>query len=98
MLKYRNGFFGWNNFKWLIVELRKMYSNEPSHFSYKRFQMGSAFFMYSQGSMYALSAFVTDMATFIVWATPNLLIAGYTLNKIQKENAATNDSKEQSQV
>lgn len=89
---YKNHFFGWENFKWLIRELTKMYSNTPSFFSYKRFQMGVAFFIYTQGAMWALSNLVTSISDFLLWATPNLLIAGYTLNKVQQEK--TNDDKQ----
>lgn len=86
-LKYKNHFFGWENIKWLIREVVKMYSNEPSFFSYKRFQMGSAFFIYTQGSLYALSNLVHTIGDFELWSVPNLLIAGYTLNQVQKEKA-----------
>lgn len=85
MLKYKNHFFGWENFKWLIVEFRKMYSNEPSHFSYKRFQMGTAYFMFTQGAMYALTTFCHTIGDFLLWCGPVLLISGYTLNLVQKE-------------
>lgn len=88
MLKYKNHFFGWENFKWLIVEFRKMYSNEPSHFSYKRFQMGSAYFMFTQGAMYALTNFCHNINDFLLWCVPVLLISGYTLNLTQKEKIA----------
>lgn len=84
-LRYKNHFFGWENFKWIVRELRAMYSHEKSYFSYKRFQMGLAFFIYTQGSLWALSNLVHSMGDFLMWATPNLLIAGYTLNKVQQE-------------
>lgn len=89
-LKYKGHFFGWENFKWLVRELVKMYSNEQSYFSYKRFQMGVAFFIYTQGSMWALSNLVNSIGDFLLWATPNLLIAGYTLNKVQQEKKEEN--------
>ena len=84
-LKYKEHFFGWENIKWLIRELVKMYSKEESFFSYKRFQMGVAFFIYTQGSLWALSNLVHTIGDFELWAIPNLLIAGYTLNKVQQE-------------
>jgi hypothetical protein len=77
--------FTWNNFKWASKELIKMYSNQPSFFSYKRFQTGVAFFMFTQGSMYALKEFVADINGFLLWCVPVLLVCGYTLNTIQKE-------------
>jgi hypothetical protein len=36
-------FFGWFNIKFLIKELVKLYSNEPSYFSKKRVESGIAF-------------------------------------------------------
>ena len=78
-------FFGWENTKWVIKELVKMYSNQPSFFSYKRFQMGTAYFMFTQGSMYVLTNFVKSVQDFTLWAIPVLLVSGYTLNAVQKE-------------
>jgi hypothetical protein len=82
MKKY---FFGWTNIKWGIKELIKMYSHQESFFSYKRFQTGVAFFIFTQGAMYALTELVTDVNGFLLWCVPVLLIAGYTLNMTQKE-------------
>jgi len=36
-------FFGWENIKWVISELGKMYSSKPSFFSKKRIESGVAF-------------------------------------------------------
>jgi hypothetical protein len=87
MKKY---FFGWDNAKWLIRELVKMYSHEPSFFSYKRFQTGVAFITFQIGSRYALYNFVDSIGDFLMWASAELLICGYTLKEIQKEK--TNDT------
>jgi len=81
--------FTWNNFKWAVKELIKMYSNQPSFFSYKRFQTGVAFFIFTQGAMYALKEYVNDISGFLLWCTPVLLVCGYTLNTIQKEKLTT---------
>lgn len=78
-------FFGWKNIKWGLKELIKMYSNEPSFFSYKRFQTGVAFFMFTQGAMYVLTNHIDDVTEFLEWCIPVLLVCGYTLNQIQKE-------------
>jgi hypothetical protein len=80
-------FFGWENIKWGIKELIKMYSNEPSFFSYKRFQTGVCFFIFTQGAMYTLHSYVNSVESFLIWCTPLLLVCGYTLNQIQKEKA-----------
>jgi len=85
-----NGFFGWNNIKWVVKELIKMYSNKESFFSYKRFQTGIAFLTYQIGSRYALYNFVDTIGDFLMWASAELLICGYTLNAIQKEKKEDN--------
>ena len=82
---FKTGFFGWNNFKWVIKELIKMLSNKDSLFSYKRFQTTIAFFMFVQGAMYVLYKYVDTVEKFIIWASPVLLIGGYTLVQTQKE-------------
>jgi hypothetical protein len=82
MKKY---FFGWTNIKFVIKEVVKMYSNEPSFFSYKRFQTGVAFFMFTQGAMYVLTNHVNSVMDFLEWCVPVLMVCGYTLNFIQKE-------------
>jgi len=84
--------FTWNNFKFSIRELIKMYSNGGSYFSYKRFQTGVAFFMFTQGSMYALKEYVNDVNGFLLWCVPVLLVCGYTLNHIQKEKLNESNS------
>lgn len=78
-------FFGWTNWKWFIRELVKMYSGEPSYFSYKRFQTGVAFFIFTQGAMYSLKNYVKSTDDFVLWCVPVLLVCGYTLNKTQEE-------------
>jgi hypothetical protein len=82
-------FFGWTNAKWVIKELVKMYSHKESFFSYKRFQTGVAFFIFTQGAMYTLTEYVASVSDFIIWATPVLFIAGYTLTKT--ENGKKNE-------
>ena len=84
-------FFGWTNIKWGIKELIKMYSSEPSYFSYKRFQTGVAFFMFTQGAMYTLKANVNNVNDFLLWCVPVLLVCGYTLNKITQNEAPKTD-------
>ena len=83
-------FFGWTNIKWGLKELIKMYSTQPSFFSYKRFQTGVAFFMFTQGAMYALKNYVNTIEGFLIWCIPVLLVCGYTLNKIEQGNTPPN--------
>ena len=76
--------FGITNIRWGIKELIKMYSSEPSYFSYKRFQMGVAFFIFTQGAMLTLKMYVKSVSDFVIWAGPILLIAGFTLIKAEQ--------------
>lgn len=82
-----HGFFGWENFKWLCRELLKVGSNEPSFFSKKRIHEGIAFFVLQFGMLEALAYLiekpVMPMSEFAIWAGVELLICGYTLNKIE---------------
>ena len=83
-------FFGWTNFKWLCKELLAMYSNDSSYFSKKRFESSVAFVtamaiiithVYHDRETITNSEILTD-------ATLLFLIAGYTVNQIQKEKSS----------
>lgn len=82
-----NGFFGWENFKWLIREFSKIYSDEPSFFSKKRFESSVGFVIGQAGMiMYLWHNYqVITMSEFLLWAGAEFLIAGYYVNQIQKE-------------
>lgn len=80
-------FFGWTNIKWVIKEFVKMYSHQPSFFSYKRFQVGTAFLTFQIGSRYALYNHVHNIEQFLMWASAELLICGFTLKAIQTEKS-----------
>jgi hypothetical protein len=83
-----NGFFGWENLKWIIRELLKVGSNQPSFFSKKRIESGIAFFVLQFGLLqslgYLLTRPSTPMSEFAIWAGIECLICGYTLNKIEE--------------
>lgn len=70
-----------------IKELIKMYSNEESYFSKKRFESGVAFFIMEYGMCHFLALNVSKMSTsdIVLWASVNMAISGYVLNQIQKE-------------
>ena len=87
--------FGMRNIRWGIKELIKMYSNQPSFFSHKRFQTGLAFIIFCEGAMFTLTRYVSSVGDFIMWAAPVLLIAGYTLNQTQKEKKEEQQNTEQ---
>jgi hypothetical protein len=77
----------WNNIVWFFTELMNLYSDKPSYFSKKRVESGIAFFIAQAGMIWYL---VTHMGTmdiydFLMWAGAEFLIAGYTINHIQKE-------------
>lgn len=80
-------FFGWTNIKRLIKELVKIYSHEPSFFSKKRIESGTAFIILQWAMVYYLieKISILPMTDFLIWAGVELAICGYTLNKIQEE-------------
>ena len=82
-----NGFFGWNNCKWFIIEIRKTFSNEPSYFSSKRIERYLLFMgAFTSVMFYIWTHTKTLLYTEILALTGALfLYAGYTLNVTQKE-------------
>ena len=80
-------FFGWFNIKFLIKELVKLYSNEPSYFSKKRVESGIAFIVGQWGMIYFLVKNIDKLTTsdIALWAGVEFAIAGYIVNQIQKE-------------
>jgi hypothetical protein len=80
-------FFGWFNIKFLIKELVKLYSNEPSYFSKKRVESGIAFIVGQWGMIYFLTQNIDKLTTsdIALWAGIEFAIAGYIINQIQKE-------------
>lgn len=83
-----NGFFGWENIKWLFRELLKVGSNQHSYFSKKRIESGMAFFVLQFGMFesleYLLTRPNTPMTEFAIWAGIECVICGYTINKIEE--------------
>ena len=51
MKKY---FFGWKNIKWIVRELRDLYSDKSTYFSKKRVESGVAFLVGQFGMVYWL--------------------------------------------
>ena len=87
MRNKRKYFFGWSNIKWLIKELIKIGSDEPSFFSQKRIQQLIAFGVVIWGVIYWLVQKHETMGTsdFVLWAAVPVSIAGYALYHVQKE-------------
>ena len=83
----KNHFFGWENAKWLVRELRNMYSGHKSFFSKKRIESGVAFWIAQWGMIFfLLKKYDTlTMGEFILWAAAEFAVSGYIINQIQKE-------------
>lgn len=83
-------FFGWKNFKWLVIELRKLGANEPSYFSQKRINAFIAFYS-GQIGMASILIYMMNrptylsMGEFLLWAVTEFGIAGYAIKETQKE-------------
>ena len=80
-------FLGWENIKWFIKELIKMYSNEKSYFSKKRVESGIAFVIAEWGMIYFLVLKINSLTSsdIAIWAAIQFAVAGYIINQIQKE-------------
>ena len=80
-------FFGWDNIKWFISEICKIYSSQPSFFSKKRIESGIAFIIAQWGMIYFLitHSSALTMGEFLLWATTEFAVSGYIINQIQKE-------------
>jgi len=87
-----NYFFGWENIKWFIREIGKIYSAQDSFFSKKRIESGVAFIIAQWGMIYF---FLTHLQTltmgeFLLWAAAEFAVSGYIINQIQKEKITSN--------
>lgn len=80
--------------KWFLVEIMKMYSDEKSYFSKKRVESGVAFLMGQFGMLFFLIKRIDSMDVYdlSIWAAMEFIIAGYTVNQIQKEKKIYNNS------
>lgn len=86
--------------QWFLFELIKTLSNEQSYFSKKRIESTIAFIIGQIGMIYYLIEHVQMMTSTDIglWAGIEFLIAGYTVNQIQKEKKnenTTNQSKQE---
>jgi hypothetical protein len=82
-----NLFFGWENLKWFVREIVKMYSAKPSYFSKKRIESGIAFAIAQAGMIFFLleKHDTLIMSEFLWWAAAEFAVSGYIINSIQKE-------------
>jgi hypothetical protein len=96
----KNFFFGWENFKWLVRELIKMYSAEKSFFSKKRIESGIAFVIGQWGMIFYLleKHSSLSMSEILFWAATEFAITGYMINQIQKEKTTLETNSEEQQI
>jgi hypothetical protein len=96
-----NYFFGWENIKWFIREIGKIYSAQDSFFSKKRIESGVAFIIAQWGMIYFLMTHLPTltMGEFLLWAAAEFAVSGYIINQIQKEKITSKpeDSEENPQ-
>jgi hypothetical protein len=93
-----NLFFGWENIKWFIREIREMYSSTNSYFSKKRIESGVAFAVAQWGMIFFLLEKHTEMTSsdLAIWAGIEFAVSGYIVNQIQKEKKGSSDESENS--
>ena len=74
-------------FKWLLTEIMNIYSTKKSFFSKKRIESGVAFVIAQWGMIFFLLEKHKDlsMGEFLLWAAAEFTVAGWMVNKIQKE-------------
>lgn len=91
-------FFGWQNIKFCITELIKIFSAGASFFSKKRIESGVAFAMGQFGMLYYLLYASKDLGTMDImgWAAVEFGIAGYIVHQIQKQKVVDNSINNQS--
>lgn len=80
-------FLGWENLRWLIIELGNIYTSKNSYFSKKRIESSIAFIIGQIGMVWFLVEHVFQMTSsdIILWSGVEFAIAGYIVNQIQKE-------------
>jgi hypothetical protein len=91
-MKKLNAWFKTTKIYWFVSEIIKMFSDEKSFFSKKRVESFIAFAVGQSGMIWFLIENVHTMSTsdLLLWAGTEFVLAGYTVNQIQKEKALTN--------
>lgn len=91
-------FFGWENIRWFITEVGKIYSGKSGFFSKKRIESGVAFIIGQWGMIYFLLANNNEMsaADIAIWAGIEFAMAGYMVQQIQREKITENESSDTS--
>jgi hypothetical protein len=89
VLRHKRFFFGWNNIKFVIVELVKTFSNIPSIFSSKRIERG-LFVLSGLGAIvYYIIANIHKLSSGEIIALSSVLLTcgGYLLKQTQTEKS-----------
>lgn len=89
-------FFGWENIKWLIREIKNLYSDKDSFFSKKRIESSIAFIVGQWGMIYFLTNNIETLTAsdIVLWSGVEFAIAGYIVNAIQREKKDIKTPKE----
>ena len=85
--------------KWFFTEFINMYSGKKSYFSKKRIESGIAFVIAQWGMIFFLleKHSTLSMGEFVLWATVEFAVAGWMVNKIQKEKATNTENTDETE-
>jgi len=85
--------------KWFFTEIINIYSTKKSYFSKKRIESGIAFVIAQWGMIFFLleKHSTLNMGEFLLWASVEFAVAGWMVNRIQKEKLPKTDETENPQ-
>jgi hypothetical protein len=85
--------------KWFFTEFGNMYSAKKSYFSKKRIESGVAFVIAQWGMVFFLleKHSTLSMGEFVLWATVEFAVAGWMVNKIQKEKSTNSENTDETE-
>jgi hypothetical protein len=85
--------------KWFFTEFMNMYSGKKSYFSKKRIESGIAFVIAQWGMIFFLleKHSTLSMGEFVLWATVEFAVAGWMVNKIQKEKSVNTENTDETE-
>mgnify|MGYP000382147137 CR=1 FL=1 len=85
--------------KWFFTEIINIYSTKKSYFSKKRIESGIAFVIAQWGMIFFLleKHSTLNMGEFLLWASVEFAVAGWMVNRIQKEKSTKTDETENPQ-
>ena len=89
-------FFGWENIKWLIREIKNLYTDKDSFFSKKRIESSISFIVGQWGMIYFLTKNIETLTAsdIVLWSGVEFAIAGYIVSAIQREKKDIKTPKE----